>query len=180
MADWITPPRRWSHRRQAKSKSYEAARKKLEELVAEPKLATPEVPPPPLAKWAGRWLQTPKVERLKPRTQAEYARDPYLTRYLLGLVTGGRQGEVLGGRIECLNFTLNEAVEPVGLGIEFAWALQQLPFDQDCGSVADDNGVALQEKRAGYCSKRRTSIPDNQEFEQAYEGLWLLRPRSDS
>ena len=278
--DPVTKKRR---RRQVKSKSYETARKRLKELRERAEADyTLDTSSPNLAEWSDKWLQTPKVQKLKPRSQAEYARDlknyivpylgkfkvdelpplaildmfawmqkseaqggkgvsasttagayrtlrvcmeaamdlglvrdnvarrvdppattirrkqsldagqarkfltthaqdPYVARYLLGLATGGRQGEVLGTRIEYLSFIFDDAGEPVDVDIEFAWALQRLPFEHGCGQAADSEGVwPCGKKRAGYCPKRWTKIPDNQEAEQAHGGLWLLRPKSDS
>lgn len=279
-ADPVTGKRR---RRQVKSKSYETARKRLKELRdrAEEDF-TLDTSSPTFAKWAAKWLETPKVQRLKPRTQAEYARDvnnylipylgklkvdalppvkildfftwmqrdedmggkgvsasttagayrtlrvcleaavdlglvkdnvarrveppaapakkkpaldaaqakkfltshasdPYVARYLVGLATGGRQGEVLGTRIEYLTFILDEDGDPVDVDIEFAWALQRLPFEHGCGGKPDKEGVwACGKKRAGYCPKRWTRIPASHESEHAYGGLWLLRPKSDA
>lgn len=110
----------------------------------------------------------------------DHAGHPYVARYLLGLVSGGRQGEALAVRIEYLTFYFQVPyAEPVDVDIELAWALQRLPWIHGCTEERDLKEYPCKKKRAGYCPQRWADIPANHESEQAYGGLWLLRPKSD-
>ncbi|WFR68785.1 site-specific integrase [Curtobacterium flaccumfaciens] len=93
------------------------------------------------------------------------------TRWWVALLSGLRQGERIGARLESLDL---DSEQPT-IGVE--WALSEVPFEHGCGRL-DDNTWRCGKKRAGSCSNRRLRIPDGFEYQQLNGRLCLIRPKS--
>lgn len=96
---------------------------------------------------------------------------PYVVRYMLGLLTGCRQGEALG--LTCDNVTIyrDSAGTPVGGVLTYAWALQQIPWTHGCNGVCGH-------KRGADCPERRADIEPTVEALHVQGAMWLLRPKT--
>ena len=105
---------------------------------------------------------------------SHHANRPYVARYLVGLMTGERQGEVLGLEADRLTFYLDPDGTPLDVDMELAWALQRLTWQHGC------TNSACGYVRAASCPQRFADIPANHEAREAYRGLWLLRPKTRS
>lgn len=93
------------------------------------------------------------------------------TRWWVALLSGLRQGERIGARLESLDL---DSEQPT-IGVE--WALSEVPFEHGCGRL-DDDAWRCGKKRAGSCSGRRLRIPDGFEYQQLNGRLCLIRPKS--
>lgn len=92
------------------------------------------------------------------------------TRWWVALLSGLRQGERIGARLESLDL---DSKQPT-IGVE--WALSEVPFEHGCGRA--DDAWRCGKKRAGSCSNRRLRIPDGFEYQQLNGRLCLIRPKS--
>lgn len=76
------------------------------------------------------------------------------------LLTGGRQGELLGLEIDRVSDVL-----------ELSWQLQRVPWEHGC------NGTCSW-KRGTDCPKRKVTAPADHEMRHLTGGLWLSRPKT--
>lgn len=84
-------------------------------------------------------------------------------RWALALLTGMRQGEILG-------------LEWARVGnerIDLSWQLQRLPYRHGCGGTCSVT-------RAGSCPRRELDVKPDDEYEQVDGGICLIRPKSDA
>src|SRR5690606_29653035 len=125
-------------------------------------VATAEfVDAPPAAVPTSRALTVDEAVRL-----LEHAvQDTHRLRWLLGLLTGARTGEVLGlewDRVGWSNDTMT-----------LSWQLQRLPYRHGC-----PEGAPCGRARAGLCPARRINAPAGFEARQVLGGLHLVRPKT--
>lgn len=92
------------------------------------------------------------------------------TRWWVALLSGLRQGERIGARLESLDL---DSEQPT-IGVE--WALSEVPFEHGCGRA--DDAWRCGKVRAGSCPKRRLRVPDGFEYQQLNGRLCLIRPKS--
>lgn len=90
------------------------------------------------------------------------ASDPLGARWAAALLTGARQGELLGLQVDRVTDVL-----------DLSWQLQRLSWehgcDPDCGR-----------KRGSECPKRKVTFPADWEHKYLTGGLWLSRPKSNA
>lgn len=97
--------------------------------------------------------------------------DWYGPRWAFGLLTGPRQGEVLGLRWENVN-----AKSGV---IDLAWQLQRVSFRHGCARAGDAAGMwPCGRRRPGSCPDRVLDIQPGDDHVQLDGGLCLTRPKS--
>lgn len=84
------------------------------------------------------------------------------SRWAAALLTGARQGELLG-------LELNR----VGEDLDLSWQLQRLTWEHGCEGACN---VA----RGAECPKRKVTHPKDWESRHLTGGLWLSRPKSDA
>jgi len=102
------------------------------------------------------------------------APDRLASRWWAALLTGARQGEVLG--IE---------LDRVGDDLDLSWQLQRLSWEHGCGDPtgADDEGKRkwpCGKKRGTDCPDRKLTAPADWEHRHLTGGLYLSRPKSDA
>lgn len=82
------------------------------------------------------------------------------SRYAAALLTGARQGELLGLEID-----------RVGTMLDLSWQLQRIPWRHGCENTCN-------RKRGTDCPKRRLDAPADWEHRHLTGGLYLARPKS--
>ena len=87
--------------------------------------------------------------------------DPLGMRWALALLTGMRQGEILG-----LEWSRVSAQR-----IDLSWQLQRLGFRHGCGGTCHV-------RRPGSCPQRELDVRPDDEYQQVLGGLCLIRPKS--
>jgi hypothetical protein len=92
------------------------------------------------------------------------------TRWWVALLSGLRQGERIGARLD-----LDLDSEQPTIGVE--WALSEVPFEHACGRAEEDIW-RCGKTRAGSCSNRRLRFPDGFECQPLDGRLCLIRPKS--
>lgn len=92
-------------------------------------------------------------------------------RWSLALLLGMRQGECLG--------LLRDEIDLDGAYLDVSWQLQRLRWEHDCGTP---NGRAWPcgYSRGAWCPKRHVVIPKHHEVRHLVDGLWLMRPKTDT
>jgi integrase len=90
------------------------------------------------------------------------ADDRLASRWAAALLTGARQGELLGLELDRVT---NE--------LDLSWQLQRLSWEHGCRSECG-------RKRATDCPARKITAPPNWENRYLTGGLWLSRPKSKS
>lgn len=83
-------------------------------------------------------------------------------RWAAALLTGARQGELLGLELD-----------RVGEDLDLSWQLQRLIWSHGCGDKCGN-------KRGIDCPDRRMVFPNGSEHRQVGTGLWLTRPKSSA
>jgi integrase len=106
--------------------------------------------------------------------------DRLQSRWAMALLTGARQGEVLGLEIDRVDFDANE--------IDLSWQLQSIAWQHglDCGVVGKyhtDTGIprdlrACGRKQGSTCPTRFLDAPADWEHRHLTGGLYLSRPKS--
>lgn len=95
-----------------------------------------------------------------------------LARWSTALLSGARQGEVLGMTREYLDFD-NEV-------ITFSWQLQRISYEHGCGERLPDKTWPCGRRKGGYCPKRHVDLPEAHEIKHVTGGLYLMRPKTES
>lgn len=96
--------------------------------------------------------------------------------YWFKLLTGQRQGELLGAVLEDLHFD-----PETGAGIyEVNWKLEELTSDHGCGQINDAGEWPCGKKRGGSCTKRVFRVPDYFEMRHLVGRLHLTEPKSQT
>jgi integrase len=96
--------------------------------------------------------------------------------YWFKLLTGPRQGEMLGAVLEDLHID-----ETTGTGVyEVNWKLEELASDHGCGQVDADGTWPCGKKRGGSCTHRVFRVPDDFEMRQLDGRLHLTEPKSQT
>jgi integrase len=85
--------------------------------------------------------------------------DPLGSLWATVLLTGARQGELLGLQRDRVTDVL-----------ELSWQLQRLPWEHGCSPACD--------QRAPGCPRRKITAPADYEHKALHGGLWLTRPKS--
>ena len=98
------------------------------------------------------------------------------SRWAAALLTGARQGELLG-------LEINRVTDELDL----SWQLQQIAWEHRCGlrddKALDDKGHPLHNcgfKRGTDCPKRNITFPADWEHRYLTGSLWLSRPKSNA
>lgn len=99
------------------------------------------------------------TEAARERTDGELA-DPLGMLWWAVLLTGARQGELLGLQIDRVTDVL-----------EFSWQLQRLSWEHGCDP-------ACGRKRGTDCPQRHLTSPADWEHKHIQGGLWFARPKS--
>lgn len=107
--------------------------------------------------------------------------DPLGSLWAAVLLTGAREGELLGLQIDRVR-------EVAALGqlhkvLDFSWQLQRFIWDHGCaGRIGvDQNGRSTFECgrfRGSDCPRRKVNVPADHESRNLVGGLWLSRPKS--
>jgi len=92
------------------------------------------------------------------------ADDPLASLWWAVLLTGARQGELLG-------LTQDRVTD----SIDFAWQLQRIPWRHGC-----DTETPCERKRGTDCPQRKITYAANWEHTRLEGGLYLSRPKSES
>lgn len=95
--------------------------------------------------------------------------DPMYSRYLMGLLLGCRQGEVLG-------LTWDRVDLDAGT-VRLDWQLQQLPYRHGCGT---GQPWPCERKAAGHCKNKQLDVPPGYEFVQLHGSRCLVRPKTSA
>lgn len=114
---------------------------------------------PPTAAPTSRALDQAEALRLL----AAAVEDTHRARWIIGLLTGARTGEVLGlewDRVDWASETFT-----------LSWQLQRLPWQHGCDGKC-------RYKRAGNCPQRKIVTPANFEMRDVVGGLRLVRPKT--
>ncbi|KQW07615.1 hypothetical protein ASC66_01045 [Leifsonia sp. Root4] len=82
------------------------------------------------------------------------------SRWAAALLTGARQGELLGLELD-----------RVGDSLDLSWQLQRITWEHGCEGACD-------KKQGAACPKRKITIPEDHEVRHLEGGLWLSRPKS--
>lgn len=88
--------------------------------------------------------------------------DPLGSRWWAALLTGARQGELLGLELD-----------RVGDDLDLSWQLQRLSWEHGCRGKCG-------RKRGNECPDRKLTAPNDWEHRHLKGGLWLSRPKSDA
>jgi len=106
----------------------------------------------------------PKLDVLRPPDAAlilDAARGTRLeSRWAAALLTGGRQGELLGLELDRVTDHL-----------DLSWQLQRLTWQHGCGRLCG-------QARGSECPERRITAPSDHEMRHVVGGLWMTRPKS--
>lgn len=86
--------------------------------------------------------------------------DPLFSLWAAVLLTGARQGELLGLEIERVTDS-----------IEFSWQLQRIAWLHGCGDTCG-------RKRGSDCPERKITVPSDFETRYLQGGLWLTPPKT--
>lgn len=97
--------------------------------------------------------------------------DPYMVRYMFGLICGVRQGEALGLQADCVEFTYDDQGRIIGGTATLAWSLKRHSWEHGCGNVCG-------RKRGADCPNRTFNIRPDLEAVHVAGGLWLQRPKT--
>lgn len=92
----------------------------------------------------------------------------HTARWAAALLTGARQGELLGLEID-----------RVGSVMDLSWQLQRLNYHHGCGPLTD-GAYQCGARRAGSCPDRKIKFPRGWEHRHLTGGLYLSRPKSDA
>lgn len=97
---------------------------------------------------------------------------PLASRWWAALLTGARQGELIGLRWSHVD--LDAAV------IDLAWSLQRVPYQHGCAvtAPAKDKPWPCGRKWGTWCPQRRFDIPAGMEYELLESNIVLLRPKT--
>lgn len=88
--------------------------------------------------------------------------DPLWTLWAAVLLTGARQGELLGLEID-----------RVGDFIDLSWQLQRVPYEHGCGGTC-------MHRKAGHCPQRKVTFPADWKNRPLHGGLWLSVPKTQA
>jgi integrase len=89
-----------------------------------------------------------------------YAPDPYASLWAAVLLTGARQGELLGMELDRVTDVL-----------DLSWQLQRVPWSHGCDNTCD-------RKRGSDCPKRKAVFAPGVEHRFITGGLWWMRPKT--
>lgn len=89
--------------------------------------------------------------------------DRLASRIAAALLTGARQGELLGLELD-----------RVGDDLDLSWQLQRIAWEHGCRDKECGNRLATD------CPKRKITAPNDWEHRYLQGGLWLSRPKSNS
>ncbi|UAJ79996.1 tyrosine-type recombinase/integrase [Leifsonia sp. ZF2019] len=109
--------------------------------------------------------------------------EPYASLWAAFILTGAREGELLGLQPDRI-LELVQGDRRVR-ALNFSWQLQRFTWEHGCvGSpTVDEEGKtvgACGRKRGTDCPRRHINIPANHEAENLVGGLWLARPKTRS
>jgi len=88
--------------------------------------------------------------------------DRLWSRWAAALLTGARQGELLGLELDRVTDV-----------IDLSWQLQRISWEHGCSPTCD-------KKRGSECPKRTVTFPADWEHRHLTGGLWLSRPKSNA
>jgi integrase len=88
--------------------------------------------------------------------------DPYASLWAAVLLTGARQGELLGMELDRVTDVL-----------DLSWQLQRVPWEHGCGDTCE-------RKRGADCPKRKATFAPNVEHRYITGGLWWMRPKTNA
>lgn len=91
-----------------------------------------------------------------------FAPDPYASLWAAVLLTGARQGELLGMELDRVTDVL-----------DLSWQLQRVPWEHGCGN-------ACGRIRGADCPKRKTHFAPGVEHRYITGGLWWMRPKTNA
>ena len=97
------------------------------------------------------------------------APDRLAARYAMALLTGARQGEVLGLELDRINWATGE--------IDLAWQLQRLLWSHGCRQFQRDP-IRCGKTRGVNCPDRFLDMREHHEYRHISGGLWWGRPKS--
>jgi integrase len=123
------------------------------------------VPPPPRAVAPVNVLSRDEVARVI----TTVADDRLGSRWAAALLTGARQGELLGLEWDRVDFNRNR--------IDLGWQLQRLTFAHGCGKLDDGRWSCLR-ARGHSCPQAHVDVPADFEHRVLDGGLMLTRPKS--
>lgn len=98
--------------------------------------------------------------------------DRMTTRIAAALMTGARQGELIGLQWDRVNFAEGT--------VDLAWQLQELRQRHGCGEPDEHDNYPCGKLRAGYCPDRWLEVPRNFAYKHLCGALYLTRPKTDS
>lgn len=90
------------------------------------------------------------------------------SRWVAALLTGARQGELLGLTWDRVDFESNT--------IELSWQLQRLTWLHGCEKLED--GPSCGKRLGSDCPDRTIPKPDDWEHRYLYDAFWLTRPKT--
>jgi len=112
------------------------------------------------------------------RVLHEVASDRLGSRWAAALLTGARQGELLGLELDRVIPYTNEKGHTTWT-LDLSWQLQRFSWEHGCGT-AREGKPACGELRGTTCPQRKVTLPANSESRRLEGGLWLSRPKSSA
>lgn len=94
--------------------------------------------------------------------------DPMAARWAAALLTGARQGEILGLTWDRIDLDAGT--------LDISWQLQRLSYRHACGGTAEK--PACKFKTAAACPSRELDVPDGFEYEHLVGAACMTRPKS--
>lgn len=105
--------------------------------------------------------------------------DRLASRWAAALLTGARQGELLGLELDRIIPYIDEDGEE-GRLLDLSWQLQQIAWEHGCGTANKDDQYPCGRKRGTDCADRKVTMPADWEYRRLEGGLLMSRPKSEA
>jgi integrase len=101
------------------------------------------------------------------------------SRWAAALLTGARQGELLGLELDRIIPYIDEDGEE-GRLLDLSWQLQRISWEHGCGKAGKDGARLCGRKRGTDCVDRKVTMPADWEHRRLEGGLLMSRPKSSA